>query len=59
MKKSQDDRLIYAKHNVHINDDENDIIDLTDEEIEESLDGQGITIKDGDSEDNIDLGEEF
>ena len=59
IEKSQDDRLIYAKHNVHINDDENDIIDLTDEEIEESLDGQGITIKDGDSEDNIDLGEEF
>ena len=59
IEKSQDDRLIYAKHNVQINDDENDIIDLTDEEIEESLDGQGITIKDGDSEDNIDLGEEF
>ena len=59
IEKSQDDRLIYAKHNVRINDDENDIIDLTDEEIEESLDGQGITIKDGDSEDNIDLGEEF
>ena len=59
IEKSQDDRLIYAKHKVHINDDENDIIDLTDEEIEESLDGQGITIKDGDSEDNIDLGEEF
>ena len=59
IEKSQDDRLIYAKQNVHINDDENDIIDLTDEEIEESLDGQGITIKDGDSEDNIDLGEEF
>jgi DNA-directed RNA polymerase, beta subunit len=59
IEKSQDDRLIYAKHNVHMNDDDNDLIDLSDEEIEESLDAQGITIKEGDSDENIDLGEEF
>ena len=59
IEKSQDDRLIYAKHNVNMNDDDSDLIDLTDEEIEESLDSQGITIKEGDSDENIDLGEEF
>ena len=59
IEKSQDDRLIYAKHNVHMNDDDNDLIDLSDEEIEESLDAQGITIKEGDNDENIDLGEEF
>ena len=37
----------------------NDIIDLSDEEIEESLDEQGITIKDGDNDDSLDLGEEL
>ena len=59
IEKSQDDRLIYAKHNVYMNDDDNDLIDLSDEEIEESLDAQGITIKEGDNDENIDLGEEF
>ena len=59
IEKSPDDRLIYAKHNVHMNDDDNDLIDLSDEEIEESLDAQGITIKEGDNDENIDLGEEF
>ena len=59
IEKSQDDRLIYTKHNVHMNDDDNDLIDLSDEEIEESLDAQGITIKEGDNDENIDLGEEF
>ena len=59
IEKSQDDRLIYAKHNVHMNDDDNDIINLSDEEVEESLDAQGITIKEGDNDDSLDLGEEL
>ena len=42
-----------------MNDDDNDLIDLSVEEIEESLDAQGITIKEGDNDENIDLGEEF
>ena len=42
-----------------MNDDDNDIINLSDEEVEESLDAQGITIKEGDNDDSLDLGEEL
>lgn len=59
IEKAQDDRLIYAKHNVNLNDNENDLIDLSEEETEDILDEQGITITEGDNDKDIDLGEEL
>ena len=58
IERAQDDRQIYARHNVHIEDDSNDTIDLTEEETEEALTEDGISITEGD-DDNVDLGEEL
>ena len=58
IERAQDDRQIYARHNVHIEDDSNDTIDLTEEETEEALTEDGISITEGDDE-SVDLGEEL
>ena len=58
IERAQDDRQIYARHNVHIEDDSNDTIDLTEEETEEALTEDGISITEGD-DNNVDLGEEL
>ena len=63
IEKTQDDRVIYAKHNVkpELDDDEDEsLINLDEDEAEELLAEDGIQLKEVGDEDTVtDLGEEF
>ena len=61
IEKSQDDRLIYAKHNITNAEgaDLDGLEDLSSEETEAVLDEEGITVTEIDEDGTVDLGEEF
>ena len=60
IEQAQDDRAIYAKHNVRpVLDDDNDVIDLSEDETEEALEEEGIQITEVEEDGTVDLGEEI